>query len=114
MSPSAHERVIRASGEDTVRTRVYDLVRQLDWPAQYDERALRNAFLQSWHGDESHLLANLPEAIAVFEAGLAAADFDIAHILIGEAVGLIHDVVPAGAIVAQMAQDAARILNRGA
>ncbi|WP_067977084.1 NAD(P)H-dependent flavin oxidoreductase, partial [Mycolicibacter icosiumassiliensis] len=112
--PSAHERALRASGEDTIRTRVYDLVRQLDWPAQYDERALRNAFLQTWHGDESHLLANLPEAVAAFEAGLAAADFDIAHILIGEAVGLIHDVAPAGAIVAQMAQDAARILNRGA
>ncbi|WP_125079187.1 NAD(P)H-dependent flavin oxidoreductase [Mycobacterium sp. P7213] len=112
--PEAHERAIRASGEDTVRTRAYDLVRQLDWPAHYDERALRNAFLQTWHGDESHLRANLPEAIAEFEAGVAAADFDIAHLLVGEAVGLIHDVMPAGAIVAQMVHDAARILNRGA
>ncbi|MGB3331576.1 MAG: nitronate monooxygenase [Mycobacterium sp.] len=113
VSPSAHERAIRANGEDTIRTRVYDLVRQLDWPAHYDERALVNTFLQSWHGDDSHLLAKLPEAITAFQAGLAAGDFDIAHILIGEAVGLIHDVVPAGAIVAQMVQDAARILNRG-
>ncbi|WP_024442853.1 nitronate monooxygenase family protein [Mycobacterium sp. UM_WGJ] len=112
--PEAHERAIRASGEDTVRTRAYDLVRQLDWPAHYDERALRNAFLRTWHGDESHLRANLPEAIAEFEAGVAAADFDIAHLLVGEAVGLIHDVMPAGAIVAQMVHDAARILNRGA
>ncbi|KLO26296.1 oxidoreductase [Mycolicibacter heraklionensis] len=113
VSGAAHQRAIRASGEDTVRTRVYDLVRQLDWPAHYDERALVNAFLQSWHGDDSHLLANLPEAIAAFQAGLSAGDFDIAHILIGEAVGLIHDVVPAGGIVAQMACDATRILNRG-
>ncbi|WP_409437357.1 NAD(P)H-dependent flavin oxidoreductase [Mycobacterium sp. SMC-14] len=113
VSPSAHERAIRASGEDTIRTRVYDLVRQLDWPAHYDERALVNTFLQSWHGDDSRLLASLPEAITAFQAGLAAVDFDIAHILIGEAVGLIHEVVPAGDIVAQMAQDATRILNRG-
>lgn len=110
--PEAHERVIRASGEDTVRTRVYDRVRELDWPAQYDERALWNAFLQTWHGDESRLQAHLPEAIAAFQAGLSAGDFDVAHILIGEAVGLIHDIVPAGEIVAQMAHDAARILNR--
>lgn len=110
--PEAHERVIRASGEDTVRTRVYDRVRELDWPAQYDERALWNAFLQTWHGDESRLQAHLPEAIAAFQAGLSAGDFDVAHILIGESVGLIHDIVPAGEIVAQMVHDAARILNR--
>lgn len=113
VSGVAHQRAIRACGEDTIRTRVYDLVRELDWPAHYDERALVNTFLQSWHGDESHLLANLPEAIDAFQAGLDAADFDIAHILIGEAVGLIHDVLPAGAIVTQMVHDATRILNRG-
>ncbi|OBI05414.1 oxidoreductase [Mycolicibacter heraklionensis] len=112
VAPEAHQRVIRAGGEDTVRTRVYDRVRELDWPAEYDERALWNAFLQTWDGDEGRLQAHLPEAIAAFQAGLSAGDFDVAHILIGEAVGLIHDIVPAGEIVAQMAHDAARILNR--
>ncbi|OHU90523.1 NAD(P)H-dependent flavin oxidoreductase [Mycobacterium talmoniae] len=112
VSPRAQQHAIHASGEDTIRTRVYDVVRQLDWPAHYDERALRNTFLQRWHGNEAELLADLPEAVATFQAALAAEDFDVAHILAGEAVGLIHDVAAAGDIVRHMVCDATRILNR--
>lgn len=112
VSPRAQQRAIAASGDETFRTRVYDAVRQLDWPEDYNARALGNAFLDTWHGNEYQLAQALPEAVAAFEKAVAAEDFDTAAILVGEAIGLVHDVRPAGDIVRDMARDAARILGR--
>ena len=112
VSPRAHQRAVRAGGDDTFRTRVYDVVRRLDWPAEYDERALGNSFLDTWHGNEEQLSASLPDAVATYETAVAAEDFDSAAMLVGEAVGRVREIRPAADIVADMASDAARILNR--
>jgi nitronate monooxygenase len=94
VSPRAHERAIQASGDDTFRTQVYDVVRRLDWPAEYDARALGNSFLDTWHGNETQLSASLPTAVDTFEKAVAAEDFDTAAILVGEGVGVIRDIRP--------------------
>jgi nitronate monooxygenase len=114
VSPRAQQRAVQAEGDDTFRTQVYDAVRRLDWPAEYNERALGNSFLDTWHGNEAQLSASLPDAIETFEKALAAEDFDAAAILIGEGVGLIHDVRPAAEIVRDMVRGAAEILDRRA
>ncbi|OBK36842.1 oxidoreductase [Mycobacterium sp. 1245111.1] len=113
VSPRAHERAIGASGDTTYRTRVYDYVRQLDWPPEYNERALSNPFVDGWHGNEAELHAELPDAIDTFEKAVAAEDFGVAAILIGESIGLIDAVRPAADIVTEMATEASRILSRG-
>ena len=74
-------------------------MRQLDWPPEYNERALSNPFVDAWHGNEAQLQASLPEVVSTFEKAVAAEDFDVAAILVGEAIGLIHDVRPAADIV---------------
>ena len=112
VSPRAHQRAITASGDDTFRTRVYDVVRQLDWPAQYNERALGNSFLDTWHGHQDQLRESLPEAVADYQKSVTVEDFEAAAILVGESVGLVREVRPAADIVADMARDSARILNR--
>ncbi|OBH01900.1 MULTISPECIES: nitronate monooxygenase family protein [unclassified Mycobacterium] len=112
VSPRAQQRAVGASGDETVRTRVYDVVRRLDWPAEYTVRALGNPFLESWHGHEDELAAVLPDAVKSFERATAAEDFDAAAIIIGEAVGLVRDVSPAADVVADMVGEAAKILNR--
>jgi nitronate monooxygenase len=111
VSPRAHARAIQSVGDDTFRTRVYDAVRQLDWPAEYNERAIGNSFLDVWHGNDAQLSASLPEVIETFEKAVAAEDFDAAAILVGEAVGLIREVRPAADIVRDMASGAAEILS---
>ncbi|CNK40638.1 oxidoreductase%2C 2-nitropropane dioxygenase [Mycobacterium tuberculosis] len=91
---------------------MYDIVRQLDWPTEYNARALGNAFLDTWHGNEDQLSASLPDAVDTFQKATAAEDFDTAAVLVGEGVGGIRDVRPAADIVHEMVRDAARILNR--
>jgi nitronate monooxygenase len=111
VSPRAQDRAMRASGDDTYRTRVYDIVRRLDWPPEYNERTLGNPFVDGWHGNESELQSSLPDAVSTFETAVAAEDFTVANIFVGEAIGRIHDVRPAADLVAEMAAEADRILN---
>lgn len=73
---------------------------------------LGNSFPDTWHGNEAKLSASLPEAADAFEKAVAAEDFDVAAMLVGEGVGLIHEVSPVADVVGQMVRDAARILNR--
>lgn len=112
VAPQAHQRALRAGGDDTIRTQVYDIVRQRDWPDIYDMRLVSNALIKAWHGNESELLARLPEVAASFQKALATQDFDVVTPLVGEAIGLVRAVRPAAEIVAEMVRDAARILNR--
>ena len=111
VSPRAQERALRASGDNTYRTRVYDVVRRLDWPPQYNERTLSNPFVDGWHGNESELLSSLADAVSSFETAVAKEDFDVAAIFVGEAIGRIDKIRPAAEIVADMAAEAYRILN---
>ncbi|MEY8016217.1 NAD(P)H-dependent flavin oxidoreductase [Mycobacterium servetii] len=112
VSQRAHLRGIAASGDDTLRTRVYDFVREKDWPDGYDARLVRNAFIEAWHGDEAGLRARLPEMVSAFQKAVDAEDFDVVTVLVGEAIGRIRDVRPAAGIVGEMVCDATRILNR--
>lgn len=112
VSPRALQRIIEASGDDTVRTQVYDRVRQADWPPEYNGRVLRNSLIETWHGNEHELVTRLPEVLNSFEKAVAVEDFDSVTLPIGEAIGLVRDVRPAGEIVRDMASDAARILGR--
>jgi nitronate monooxygenase len=84
----------------------------LDWAPEYNERALSNPFVDGWHGHEAELKASLHEVVRTYQAAVAAEDFEAAAILIGESIGLVHAVRPAADIVAEMAAEADRILNR--
>ncbi|BBY20450.1 NAD(P)H-dependent flavin oxidoreductase [Mycobacterium stomatepiae] len=112
VSPGAVQRIVEAGGDDTVRTQVYDRVRQADWPPEYNGRVLRNSLIETWHGNEHELLTRLPEVLNSFAKAVAAEDFDSVTVPIGEAIGLVRDVRPAAEIVHGMARDAARILGR--
>lgn len=111
VSPLAQRRAVAANGDETVRTRVYDVVRRLDWPGEYTVRALGNSFLDIWHGKEEQLSGSVDEAVKAFETATAEEDFDTAAIIIGEAIGRIRQVRPAADVVADMVSQAARILR---
>ncbi|MEU1301576.1 NAD(P)H-dependent flavin oxidoreductase [Streptomyces shenzhenensis] len=111
VSDSAHARAVTADGDETIRTSVYDIVRRYDWPVEYNGRVLRNRFIDRWHGRETELAAQLGDAAAEFTDAVSQQDFDIANMIVGEGVGLIQEILPAGEVVRRMAQDAAARLG---
>jgi len=109
--PAAKQKLIAARGSDTARTRVFDIARGYDWPPPYTGRALRNGFFHRWHGHEQALAADA-QARTGYAAAQRDGDFDAALVWAGEAIDLVHEVEPAGAIVAKMSTDAELCLRR--
>jgi nitronate monooxygenase len=62
-------------------------------------------------GREVELMQNVKAVAAEYAAAKAAGNFDIAAVIAGEAVGLIHDIPPAAEIVDRIVTEAEQILN---
>ncbi len=97
--PRVKQRIVEASGDATVRTRIFDIVRGYDWPERFTGRAIRNAFTMAWHGKEDHLKRQLDIEAAKYRAAAERGDVDTAVVFAGEAVDLIGEVLPAHDIV---------------
>lgn len=112
--PAAKARAAAASGEETVRTSTTDIVRKIDWPAEFTIRVLRNQFVDAWHGAEDRLMAAREREQPRYQAAVAAGDFSTACVIVGEAVALIGGVAPAREIVERMVREAETALQAGA
>jgi nitronate monooxygenase len=104
---------LEAGGDATVRQKVLDIVRGRAWPERYTGRVLLNEFVREWLGREDELRADKSQQTTRYEAAARAADPGVAATIVGEAIGLIHGVEPAGMIVERMAADAERLLASG-
>lgn len=110
--PAGKARVAAGSGDDTVRTRVFDIVRNRDWPPEYTGRALRNRFTAAWHGREAALTEAAAGENKRYAAAAAGGDVDTAVIFTGEGIDLMDAVEPAGAILERVMADAEAALAR--
>lgn len=108
--PRHHQAIIAADGDGTLRTTTVDIARQIAWPAGFTARVRRNAFTERWHGREDALRAQAAVEGPRYRQAFSDGDPDNTGVWFGEAAGLIGAIEPAGAIVARMAADAARLL----
>ena len=111
--PEAKQRIIQASGDDTLRSVVFDISRRNIWPQPFTGRAIRNAHAERWYGHEGELLKRQEEEAQRYAEARERGDFDVAAVIAGEAVGLIHDAPPAAEIVDRIIREAEALLSRG-
>jgi nitronate monooxygenase len=107
----AKRRICAASSGNSVRGIIFDLSRNNVWPAPFTGRCLINDHARRWIGREVELMQNVKAVTAEYAAAKAAGNFDIAAVIAGEAVGLIHDIPPAAEIVDRIVTEAGQILN---
>jgi nitronate monooxygenase len=104
---------VSATGDDTVRGKTIDLVRGInDWPGRYDLRTMRSGTTDRWHGKEDQLRAAGKAEVERYAEAAAAGDTAIVSPLIGESVGLIHDVRPAAKVLTDIVREAETILQK--
>lgn len=107
----AKKRICAAKSGSSVRGIIFDLSRNNVWPAPFTGRCLVNDHARRWIGREVELLQNVNVVAADYAAAKAAGNFDVAAVIAGEAVGLIHDIPPAAEIIDRIVTEAEQILQ---
>jgi len=110
---AAKERIRAATGDDAVRSIVFDISRRNVWPAPFTGRCLRNAHLDRWLGREVELMQHLDEESAKYVAARSAGNFDVAAVIAGESSGLIRDIASARDVIERAVREAAQLLAQG-
>jgi nitronate monooxygenase len=108
---TAKERIVRGTGDQTVRGILFDIARRNVWPAPYTGRLLRNQFSEKWRGREAELLQHQDQEAEKYSEAREKGDFDIAGVIAGEALDLIADIPPAAEIVDRVVNQATVLLT---
>ncbi len=106
-----HGALVEAFGDDTLRTEIADIARQITWPRGFTARIYQNAFTRHWHGKEAALRAAIDTEGPKYRQAFAAGDADDTGVWFGEAAGLIHTIEPAAKIVADITDQAKNLLH---
>jgi len=109
--PRHHEAIIEAGGDDTIRTSVVDIARQIAWPRGITARVRHNTFTRRWHGRESELERNAAIEAPRYRQAFADGDPENTGVWFGEAAGLVGAIESASSIIDRMSAEAARLLT---
>jgi nitronate monooxygenase len=104
--PNAKDAAVKASGDHTVRGKIFDIVRGHDWPEPWMIRTLENDFSRRWAFSPGQLAGDLPRQRQTYLAAQAVGDFETAAVIVGEAVDLVHQVEGAAATVLRISREA--------
>ncbi|UFS99086.1 NAD(P)H-dependent flavin oxidoreductase [Nocardia huaxiensis] len=103
--------IIKGRGQDTERSAVLDIVREVPWPAEYTARTLAHPFLEQWRDREAEL-AQDADARRGYRAAVARGDLPPSPVWASEAIDLIDDVRPAAELVGALVAAAEAALGR--
>jgi nitronate monooxygenase len=110
-SDHAKTLLLNAGSDETIRTRIFDVVRGLDWPEGYTGRAIVNDFARKWHGREAELAGNIEAEREAYRAAARAGNVSQAVVFAGEGLDLMHAILPAADIVRDIASGAEALLR---
>ncbi|MCQ9390550.1 NAD(P)H-dependent flavin oxidoreductase [Pseudomonas viridiflava] len=110
-SMKVKETLLRTVASQTVRTRLFDEVRGIDWPTGYSGRAIANRFSSRWVGNEEAFHEAGQTVRDDYADALKKDDVDIKAIWAGEVADLIKDILPAQAIIENLMTDTALTLE---
>jgi nitronate monooxygenase len=106
----AKDGLAAATGDNTVRSKVFDVARGVDWPWHFTGRVIANAFSRRWHDD----IEGLKQASEAARARYLASDpddYSVRVLIAGEAVDLVRSIDTAQAIVDRTVNEAAQLLR---
>lgn len=105
------EAMLAATADDTVRTSVYDQVRERPFPEGIADRVLRNPFNTEWQNRMDEIPAHRAELRDELQAAAQRGDATVVDVSAGVGVGLIHALKPAAEIVKRLMNEAEEILR---
>jgi nitronate monooxygenase len=110
-NPASRDFLFQADETQTVLTSVFDRIQRKGWPAEFRGRALSNAFLRQWHGQEDMMMAT-PNLEKTYQDAKKTGDFSTACIYAGQTVGLVNKAATASDIIQPIVQSARQRLHQ--
>ncbi|WP_193371176.1 NAD(P)H-dependent flavin oxidoreductase [Pelagibius marinus] len=108
-SAAAKAALVASGGDETVRSKVFDVARGVDWPWHFTGRIVANDFLKRWHGNIDALKQESAAQQAIYEAS-DPDDFSTRVLIAGEALDLIASIETARDIVETTVSEAHALL----
>ncbi|MDE2786672.1 MAG: nitronate monooxygenase [Chloroflexota bacterium] len=106
------ERVVLSDGQDTVFTRLYDLLGDSPWPTGIAGRVYRNRLVREWDGRDEAVMEHREELASDVAAARARHDPEVSSVYMGQGAGAVSGVRPAAEVVRQICADAEQLLLR--
>ena len=110
--PNMHNCAINSSGDNTIRSKVMDIARHLNWPSRYTARVLQNEFTIKWHNNLTGLKTASETEAKKWAEAWNDGDTNIANTFVGEATGLINNITSAAKVLNSIASEAKELLNK--
>ena len=107
----AKGQVVIADADDTILTKIYDLVTDAPFPHSVGDRVIANTFTDTWNGREDEMMARQSELREAVVTAAAAEEATTAPVRAGAASGLIRSVEPASYIIREIMSQAEDILK---
>ena len=105
------ERIILSDGQDSVFTRLYDLLGTRPWPDGIAGRVYRNRLVREWDGRDAEVLARREELASDVAAARANGDTELSAVYMGQGAGHISAIRPAADVVRDICGGAESILR---
>lgn len=102
---------LASNGDDTIRTKVVDIVRGYHWPDRYSCRVLHNRFVKRWHGDETALKDEFKTNSITWPEAQQNGDPNVIPAFVGEGIGVLDQTAGAAEILESIVDQAAASLN---
>jgi len=100
---------VRSDGNSTARSSIFDILREKNWPSEFDFRALRNDIHREWEERIDDLRESPKPARESYRDGVLNQDYTRAHVTVGEATGLIYKLESAGDVIRSMNRQARQL-----
>lgn len=104
-------RVVESDGEDTIFTRVYDVLGDSPWPEGVAGRVFHNRFVQKWDGRDDEIRDRREELISDAAEAWANADPEMASVYMGESAGSVTSIRPAAEVLRDICDQAENLLR---
>ena len=109
--PNMLQAAVEATGDETIRSSVMDIARQLKWPQRYTARVLNNQFVEKWHHDQNALIQNQKAESARWKQAWIDGDVTTANTFVGEVAGLIDGIESAPDILRNIGDQADTLIS---
>ena len=105
------ERIVQSDGQDTIFTRLYDLIGGGPWPRGVAGRVYNNRFVRTWDGRDAEVETRREELASDAAEAWAKQDVEAASVYMGQSAVSVGSIRPAGDVLEEVCGEAERVLR---